>query len=149
MLTKIFELLRSFLILYVVLLLGEWVSQVISIGVPGSIWGLLILFFCLTLQIIKVNWIYMSARLLIRYMALLFIPVSVGVMTYGNLLLNNLTSIVLPNILSTFLVLIIISFSAEYAFNKGSFPHLRQKVKKRRSENLTNKNESTNDVGDK
>lgn len=116
MLHKVFELLRSFLILYGFLFLGEICAKFIPISIPPSILGLLILFLCLVLRIVQIRWVFSSANLLVRYMAVLFVPVSVGVMQYTDLLLEQFSILLLPNILSTMLGLISIAFLADYFF---------------------------------
>ena len=63
---KAFELARSLLILYLMLYLGGLVAHYVPIGIPSSIWGLLLLFTCLILRIVKVEWVIFSSRLLIQ-----------------------------------------------------------------------------------
>ncbi len=129
---KIINLLRSIAILYAILYLGIFIQHLIPIGVPGSIWGLLILFFCLTTQIIKVEWIAFGSSLLIRYMALLFVPVSVGVIKYADLLLANAKQLVIPNLVSTMLTMLIIGFLGDYLYERHSIHKLRRKIEKKR-----------------
>jgi holin-like protein len=129
---KIINLLRSIAILYAILYLGIFIQHLIPIGVPGSIWGLLILFFCLTTQIIKVEWIAFGSSLLIRYMALLFVPVSVGVIKYADLLLANAKQLVIPNLVSTMLTMLIIGFLGDYLYERHSIRKLRRKIEKKR-----------------
>ncbi|MDU5639291.1 MAG: CidA/LrgA family protein, partial [Haemophilus parainfluenzae] len=76
LLQKGVQLVRSLVILYIMLLLGNLISHYVPVGIPGSIWGLLILFIGLTTRIIRLEWIYFGSSLLIRYMAVLFVPVS-------------------------------------------------------------------------
>ncbi len=45
LLQKGIQLVRSLVILYIILLLGNLISHYIPLGIPGSIWGLLLLFF--------------------------------------------------------------------------------------------------------
>ncbi|HBO38435.1 MAG TPA: hypothetical protein DD638_07205 [Pasteurellaceae bacterium] len=130
---KIFQLVRSFVILSLILYLGEWIARLIPVGIPGSIWGLLLLFFGLTSKIIKVNWILMSATLLIRFMAILFVPVSVGIIKYSDLLISQANALLIPNIVSTCVTLVVFGFLADYLFSLNSFGHLRKKVIKKRA----------------
>ena len=130
---KAFELFRSVAILYAMLFLGEWVTRLVPIGIPGSIVGLLILFFCLTTQIIRVSWIFFGANLIIRYMAILFVPVSVGIMKYSDLLLSQAKALLIPNVVSSMTTLVIVGLVGDYLFSLSSFKHLRKKVEKRRS----------------
>lgn len=134
MLQKLFELLRSFFILYGILLLSEWITTLIPLGIPASILGLLILFVCLTLRIIPLHWVFFSANLLVRYMAVLFVPVSVGIIKYTNLLLEQFTILLLPNILSTMFGLVTVAFLADHLFYRSSFAGLRQRVRKKRQQ---------------
>ena len=72
LLQKGVQLARSLIILYIMLLLGNLISHYIPVGIPGSIWGLLLLFLGLTTHVIHLEWIYFGSSLLIRYMAVLF-----------------------------------------------------------------------------
>ncbi len=131
MLQKIMQLGRSFAILYLILFLGNYIAVLLPIGVPGSIWGLLLLFFGLITKLIKYQWIFLGASLLIRYMALLFIPVSVGIIKYSDLLLAQANVLLIPNIISTCVTLVIIALLGNYLFSLNSFTHLRKKVLKK------------------
>ncbi|WP_131979517.1 CidA/LrgA family protein [Cricetibacter osteomyelitidis] len=131
----LFDLCRSLAILFLMLFLGECISGFIRIGVPASIWGLLLLFICLVVRIIKLHWIEFSAKLLIRYMAVLFIPVSVGIIKYSDLLMSEAKALLIPNIVSTCITLVVIGFLSDYIFSRSSFKHLRKKVLKRQAKN--------------
>ena len=130
---KVFLLLRSFAILYLMLFAGEWLAELLPVGVPGSIFGLLLLFFGLTTQVIKVEWIMFGAELLIRYMAVLFVPVSVGIIKYSDLLVSQANALLIPNIVSTCVTLVLIGFLGDYLFSLNSFARLRRKVLKKRA----------------
>ena len=133
LLQKGIQLVRSLVILYIILLLGNLISHYIPLGIPGSIWGLLLLFLGLTTRIIRLEWIYLGSSLLSRYMAVLFVPVSVGIIKYYDLLVSQWKILLIPNILSTFLTLFIIAFLGNYLFYKQSFTHKRQKVLEKRN----------------
>ena len=133
LLQKGIQLVRSLVILYIILLLGNLISHYIPLGIPGSIWGLLLLYLGLTTRIIRLEWIYLGSSLLIRYMAVLFVPVSVGIIKYYDLLVSQWKILLIPNILSTFLTLFIIAFLGNYLFYKQSFTHKRQKVLEKRN----------------
>ena len=121
LLQKGIQLVRSLVILYIILLLGNLISHYIPLGIPGSIWGLLLLFLGLTTRIIRLEWIYLGSSLLIRYMAVLFVPVSVGIIKYYDLLVSQWKILLIPNILSTFLTLFIIAFLGNYLLEKRNF----------------------------
>ncbi|MGQ0286905.1 CidA/LrgA family protein [Pasteurellaceae bacterium 22721_9_1] len=129
---KVIDLLRSFAILYVLLYIGEGIAYLVPVGIPGSIFGLLLLFFGLTTQTIKLEWIYSGANLLLSYMALLFVPASVGIMKYFDLLISQAKAFVIPNVVSSLLTLVVFGVLADYLFLRRSFSRLRHKVLQRR-----------------
>ncbi|OOF69820.1 hypothetical protein BKG89_05500 [Rodentibacter caecimuris] len=110
------------------LYLGQWIAQQLPFGIPGSIWGLLLLFFCLVKRIIPLEWIYFGASLLIRFMAVLFVPISVGIIEYADLMLSKMEVLLIPNILSTILGLICIALFADRLFTKDAFSRKRKKA---------------------
>ena len=128
----LFLYLRSFAILYVMLYIGEWLAKLIPVGIPASIFGLLLLFFGLTTNLIKLDWIYSGASLLNRYMAILFAPISVGIIEYADLLASQAQALVIPNIISTLTLLVFGGLLADYLFSLRSFARLRRKVQKKR-----------------
>ena len=130
---KIFLLLRSIAILYLILVIGQGLAELLSVGVPGSIWGLLLLFLGLTTQVIKVEWIALGAGLLIHYMAVLFVPVSVGIIKYSDLLVSQANALLIPNIVSTCVTLVLIGFFGDYLFSLNSFARKRKKILKKRA----------------
>lgn len=132
MLQKGFQLVRSLIILYIMLYLGNLIAHYIPAGVPGSIWGLLILFLGLTTRLVRLEWIYFGASLLIRFMAVLFVPVSVGIIKYSDLLMQQVNILLIPNVVSTCVTLVVIGVLGNYWFHLQSFTHKRKKVIKRR-----------------
>ncbi|MGY4677598.1 CidA/LrgA family protein [Pasteurella sp. P03HT] len=128
MIRKIGDVMRSFSLLYLMLWVGERIASYLDIGIPGSIWGLLLLFTCLTLRVIKLEWVLFSSNLLIRYMALLFVPVSVGIIKYADVLFGQMKIFFIPNIVSTCLTLVLIALLSDYLFSRKSFAYLRRKV---------------------
>lgn len=104
--------LRAFLILYLCLYAGTGVAALLPVTIPGSILGMLILFGLLALQILPVDWVKPGSTLLIRYMGLLFVPISVGVMSYTGILSAQFGPIVVSCVVSTFIVLIAVGLAA-------------------------------------
>ena len=140
LLQKGVQLARSLIILYIMLLLGNLISHYIPVGIPGSIWGLLLLFLGLTTHVIHLEWIYFGSSLLIRYMAVLFVPVSVGIIKYSDLLIEQINILLVPNIVSTCVTLLVIGFLGHYLYQMQSFTHKRKKVIKRRENQVKQAN---------
>ena len=142
MIQKSFLLARSLVILYIMLYLGNLIAHYVPAGVPGSILGLLLLFLGLTTRLIHLDWIYLGASLLIRFMAVLFVPVSVGIIKYSDLLIEQVNILLIPNVVSTCVTLVIMGLLGNHLFHLQSFTHKRKKVVKRRENQAKQMNES-------
>ena len=142
MVQKVFLLARSLVILYIMLYLGNLIAHYVPAGVPGSIWGLLLLFLGLTTRLIHLDWIYLGASLLIRFMAVLFVPVSVGIIKYSDLLIEQVNILLIPNVVSTCVTLVVMGLLGNHLFHLQSFTHKRKKVIKRRESQAKQMNES-------
>ncbi len=142
MIQKSFLLARSLVILYIMLYLGNLIAHYVPAGVPGSIWGLLLLFLGLTTRLIHLDWIYLGASLLIRFMAVLFVPVSVGIIKYSDLLIEQVNILLIPNVVSTCVTLVIMGLLGNHLFHLQSFTYKRKKVVKRRENQAKQMNES-------
>lgn len=142
MIQKSFLLARSLVVLYIMLYLGNLIAHYVPAGVPGSIWGLLLLFLGLTTRLIHLDWIYLGASLLIRFMAVLFVPVSVGIIKYSDLLIEQVNILLIPNVVSTCVTLVVMGLLGNHLFHLQSFTHKRKKVIKRRENQAKQMNES-------
>lgn len=109
---------RAFIVIYLCLYAGMGISYLLPLTIPGSIIGMLILFALLASQILPVTWVAPGCQLMIRYMALLFVPISVGVMDQADLLMSQFGPIVVSCVISTLLVLLIVGYSSHRIHRK-------------------------------
>ncbi|OCG47643.1 hypothetical protein A9G35_03325 [Gilliamella sp. Choc5-1] len=100
-------------ILTLCLWVGNIFSKILPIIIPGSIIGLLILFFLLAFQLIPTCWIKNSCNLFMRYMTLLFIPAAMGIMDNYSLLLQNWVPIIFGCVGGSLIVLLLTAFLTE------------------------------------
>lgn len=103
------SLARCFILLYLILTCGNWIADQLPIQLPGSILGMTILFSLLIFQIIPVHWMRFGCQLIIRYMALFFIPATMGIMDTYLALLNDWLPILGGTLFSTLVVFILIA----------------------------------------
>lgn len=68
--------------------------------------------FLLALQILPAQWVNPGCNILIRYMALLFVPIGVGVMQYWDLLRAQFGPVVVSCAISTLVVFLVVSWSS-------------------------------------
>ncbi|OCS87541.1 CidA/LrgA family protein [Caryophanon tenue] len=66
--------------------LGQLIVNTFNLVLPGSIMGLILLWLCLYTKLIKVEWIETGAGFLLMYLTLFFIPTTIGVIEYPELL---------------------------------------------------------------
>ena len=86
-LTIIWQYLRAFVLIYACLYAGIFIAGLLPITIPGC-------------------------NILIRYMALLFVPIGVGVMQYWDLLRAQLGPVVISCAISTLVVFVVVSWSS-------------------------------------
>ncbi|MBM7035847.1 CidA/LrgA family protein [Vibrio ulleungensis] len=95
------------------LFIGNTLQQVLHLAVPGSVIGLLLLFGLLVSGAVKPVWVEKSASLLIKYMILLFVPVSVGVMVHLDTLADNFWMIIISTVGGSLIVLVVMALLLE------------------------------------
>ncbi len=118
MLQSTIKFFLSLFLLFAMLYIGEYLNLLIPIGIPSSIWGMLVLFSCLVIGIVDIKWVIPSAKPLTRYMSLFFLPICVGIIEHKQLITDYLASFFLANVLSTLLSLIIIAYFSQWLLNK-------------------------------
>jgi|SRR5690625_1428636 len=108
--------------LFIILLftfLGDLISLILPFNMPGAIIGLLLLFLFLILKIIKVEQIFDVSFWLQKNMSFLFIPLSVGIMKYFDILKLKWFEFLVITVLSTIITLIITALYAEKCDKNG------------------------------
>ncbi|EMB50143.1 hypothetical protein D908_10176 [Vibrio mimicus CAIM 602] len=106
-------------LIFLCLLAGINLQTWLGIAIPGSIIGLLILFGLMASGLVPVEWVKPSATLFIRYMILLFVPISVGLMVHFDTLLANLAPILASAIGGTLIVMITLGLILDRMLKKG------------------------------
>ncbi len=93
---------------------GEAVSYLTNGFIPGSVLGMVLLFLALFFKLLNPENVRQTATLITRNMAVFFIPAAVGLMTYYELLSENLAAIITAIAISTILVIISVALIQEY-----------------------------------
>lgn len=100
--------LRSFAVILTCLLAGKAIQHYAHLAIPGSIIGMLLLFLMLSAGIIPSHWAKEGCHLMIRHMALLFVPVAVGLVNYLDLIAENTLPILLSTLGSSLIVFLVL-----------------------------------------
>ena len=93
-------------IIVALVLLGDFLHH-LGVPIPGGVLGLLIFHGALQTGLIKLRWVNRSAGFLLRHMVLLFIPLTVGLMSMGSLLARQGWAICISLVLSFVAVLLV------------------------------------------
>ena len=105
---RILRITRDFLVILACFKAGTAISAILPFRVPDSIIGMLLLCLLLNLQIVKLQWVEMGAGVLLKHMALLFIPVAVGLLGYIDTFMSSLGAIIINVFLGLVLILLIV-----------------------------------------
>lgn len=98
-------MIRGFAVLLSFQLFGELLVRGFGWPVPGNVVGMALLLAALILGLVRLEWVTEAAELVLTHMALLFVPVGVGVMLYFDLLAREWLPIAAATVLSTFVVM--------------------------------------------
>ena len=113
-LLQLVHLLISLALIMGALGIGNTIQNLTGVSVPGSVIGMLVLFFSMILGLVKVEWVKPGATLFIRYMILLFVPISVGLMQHFDMLLANALPIIASAVGGSLIVLISLAWFLDY-----------------------------------
>lgn len=95
------DILIQFAIICIFSYVGEVINTTFSLPIPGSIIGLLLLFITLKLKLIKLNQIETIGTWLKQNLAFFFVPATVGIMAYFDILNASKTLIFVTMVGST------------------------------------------------
>lgn len=99
------KLLRQCTIILSIYFLGELIKKGLSLPIPGSILGMLILLFLLCTKIIKLDMVEGISNFFLDNLAFFFIPSGVSLMSSFSVLKGNWLAIISISIISTIIVL--------------------------------------------
>ena len=103
----------QFSIILAVALVGELLRAVIPAPIPGSVYGLVVLFICLSCGIIRVSSIEDSSKILLELLPLTLVPAAVGIVDSLDVLKSMAIPVVVLATIGTALVGVAASGAAE------------------------------------
>jgi len=97
-------MIKGFTIIFVLLFIGDAVSNLLNIPIPGNVIGMVLMTIVLKYKIIKLKDVKPVSDVLVKNLAFFFIPPGVGVIVYFNLIKSEFVPIVTAWVFSTLLV---------------------------------------------
>lgn len=98
-------MLHGFALLLVFQLIGEFLSRVLHLPIPGPVIGMILLFTALVLHGRVPKGLRLAGEGLLAYLALLFVPAGVGLMAHMHLIGQDWLAILTGLLVSTVLTL--------------------------------------------
>ncbi|WP_206892074.1 CidA/LrgA family protein [Bacillus sp. NTK071] len=95
-----------------------YLQTVLSLPVPGSIVGMILLLIMLYLKWVPIGWIEKGANSLLNHLPLLFIPVTVGIMQHLDFFSGKSLLLIPIVLLSTWIVMGITGWLGQYLANR-------------------------------
>lgn len=92
-------------IIFSCLAVGELLTELFQLPLPGSLIGMVLLTTLLEMKIIKVEGIKQICNFLVDNMAFFFVPAGVGVILYLDLIQANIWAIAAISVITTLVVL--------------------------------------------
>ena len=115
--------LSQFCIILGFTMVGEALQRLLPLPIPGSVWGLALLFLALCLGIVKTEQVKDVASFLISVMPLMFVAPAVGIVENWSLISDQLLPIFLLLAATTFLVFGISGCLTQILMKKGGGRH--------------------------
>lgn len=111
MLKNIFKIIIQIAIIYVIYLIGNFISSIISdfVVIPGNIIGMVILLLLLNTNLLKLSMIEETGNFMIKYMGFFFVPLTVGLMDSYLLIKDSIIQIIVILVVSCICVMFVSS----------------------------------------
>lgn len=104
---------KQLLLILTICFIGELCRYFIPLPVPASIYGLVLMLFCLITRIIKLEQVDETASFLVNIMPIMFIPAGVGLIDSYTALQPYLAAIVFITLGTTLIVIGVTGFTAQ------------------------------------
>lgn len=107
------KIFKELSIILFIIFLSESISKVLSLPIPGSILGMLILLTLLLLKIITTESIETLSSYLLDNLAFFFLPAGVGIISSFDLLKGNTLKILIVITISSLVVLLVTGYTVQ------------------------------------
>lgn len=105
---KLVRLVAGLLLLVALDAGGRWLVAAAHVPVPGSVLGMLVLAALIELRVLPMTLVREAAELLVRHLALLYVPAGVAIIAYVAVVRGDLAAIVVAGLASLLAVLLVV-----------------------------------------
>jgi len=121
-------LIRYCAIIFGCLALGELIVYLTGIHFPSSIIGMILLTLFLHLGWIKLHWVKAFSGMLISHLGLFFVPPSVAILAYFDLIAKNFWSISVAIVVSTIIVMVVTGHVYQFIRKRTKHHHDHENI---------------------
>jgi len=121
-------LIRYCAIIFGCLALGELIVYLTGIHFPSSIIGMILLTLFLHLGWIKLHWVKAFSDMLISHLGLFFVPPSVAILAYFDLIAKNFWSISVAIVVSTIIVMVVTGHVYQFIRKRTKHHHDHENI---------------------
>ncbi|WP_276989803.1 CidA/LrgA family protein [Capnocytophaga gingivalis] len=121
-------LIRYCAIIFGCLALGELIVYLTGIHFPSSIIGMILLTLFLHLGWIKLHWVKAFSDMLISHLGLFFVPPSVAILAYFDLIAKNFWSISVAIVVSTIIVMVVTGHIYQFIRKRTKHHHDHENI---------------------
>ena len=121
-------LIRYCAIIFGCLALGELIVYLTGIHFPSSIIGMILLTLFLHLGWIKLHWVKAFSDMLISHLGLFFVPPSVAILAYFDLMAKNFWSISVAIVVSTIIVMVVTGHVYQFIRKRTKHHHDHENI---------------------
>lgn len=104
---------NQLLIIFLISYIGELLNYFIPLPIPGSIYGMILMFILLCTGVIKLHHIKEVSRFLIDIMPMLFIPSAVGIIAQVDQLKSIWFQIIIITIVTTVITMVVTAITSQ------------------------------------
>ncbi len=98
---------------------GEFLSATIPLPVPGSVYGMLLLFLCLCLKILKLSQIEDTADFLLLVMPLFFVAPGISIIDTYPQVKDSILSLVLISFVTALITMVVTGHVTQFLIRHG------------------------------
>lgn len=96
-------------LVWLIYAVSELMVKLLHLPIPGSVFGMILLFLLLITGVVKDTYIEKATTFLNKHLAFFFIPFAVGLMDYGHLIKSSGIQLLVMIVVSTIIGLIVTS----------------------------------------
>ena len=121
-------LIRYCAIIFGCLALGKLIVYLTDIHFPSSIIGMILLTLFLHLGWVKLHWVKAFSDMLISHLGLFFVPPSVAILAYFDLIAKNFWSISVAIVVSTIIVMVVTGHVYQFIRKRTKHHHDHENI---------------------